>query len=178
MRSCGPSSRGWISRRSLSLSPPELAQAQKPPLFSSRMEPSLGAYTTVSSSRRERVVASTLVGGGGANWGLRALRMLTAAAPPRGFSRSLDSFGWDERTEVVPGKGDAVRVVVTGGLARGGDAPGGRDARDEEREEVKGTSFAVSEEWLDSEGRTCQWSSSDEGAGGCESREAVLGRSW
>lgn len=102
--------------------------------------------------------------------------MLTAAAPPRGFSRSLVSFGWDERTEFVPGKGDAVRVV-TGGLARGGDAPGGREAREEEREEVKGTSFAVSELWLVSEGRTCQCSSSDEGAGGCVSRDAVLGRS-
>jgi hypothetical protein len=104
--------------------------------------------------------------------------MLTAAAPPRAFSRSLASFGWDERTEFVPGKGDAVRVVVTGGLARGGDAPGGREAREEEREEVKGRSFAVSELWLVSEGRTCQCSSSDEGAAGwCVSRDAVLGRS-
>ena len=112
------------------------------------------------------VALSTLAGGDGVNWGLRALRMLTAAAPPRVFSRSLFSLGWEERTEFVPGKGDAVRVVVTGGLARGGDAPGGSEAREEEREEVRGTSLAVSELWLVSEGRTCQCSSSEEGAAG------------
>ena len=83
--------------------------------------------------------------------------MLSAAAPPRrSLSRSLVSLGRGERTELVPENGDAVRVVVTGGLARGGDAPGGREAREDEREEVKGTSFAVSALWLGSEGRTCQ----------------------
>jgi len=91
--------------------------------------------------------------------------MLTAAAPPRGLSRSLVSFGWDERTEFVPGKGDAVRVVVTGGLARGGDAPGGREASEDERDDVKGTSFAVSAVLVESEVRRCQCSSSDEFAG-------------
>ena len=82
--------------------------------------------------------------------------------------------------EFVPGKGDPVLVVVTGGLVSGGDAPGGRgdapggrEAREEEREEVKGTSFVVSAPLFDSEDRTCQCSSSDER---WVSRLAELGR--
>jgi hypothetical protein len=90
--------------------------------------------------------------------------MLTAVAPPRGFSRSLVSFEWDRRTECVLGKSDAVRVVVTGGLTRG-DAPGGREASEDEREDVKGTGLAVSALAVESEVRTGQCSTSDEGAG-------------
>lgn len=89
--------------------------------------------------------------------------MLTAVAPARRSPpRSRVSLLLDERTEGVPGKGDAVRVVFIGGLARGGEAPGGRDASEEERDEVKGKSLAVSELVLVSD-RTCQCSSSDEG---------------
>jgi hypothetical protein len=98
------------------------------------------------------------------NWGLRALRMLTAGlAPRRSLSRSRVSLLRDGRRGGVPGNGDAVRGEVTGGLARGGEAPGGRDASEEEREEVKGTSLGGSGALLGSAARTCQLSSSDEG---------------
>jgi len=52
-----------------------------------------------------------------------------------------------------------------GGLARGGKAPGGSDASEEEREEVKGKILAESGLLLGSAGRTCQFSSSDVVAG-------------
>ena len=99
MRSGGLSSCGWS--RSLSRSPLELAQAQKSP-------------RSLFSSRRERVSTLADGGGGAVNWGLRALRILSAAVLPRPSSRTLVSLRWDEETEFFPGKGDAVFVVVTG----------------------------------------------------------------
>jgi len=92
--------------------------------------------------------------------------MLTAGlALRRSFSRSRVSFGRDERSWGVPGgNGDTVRGELTGwGLATGGEAPGGRDAREEERDEVKGMSLGGSGALLGSAARTCQLSSSDEG---------------
>ena len=56
-------------------------------------------------------------------------------------------------------------MAFTGGLGRGGDAPGGRDASEEDREDVKGKSFGGSEMLLGSEDKTCQFSSSDGGVG-------------
>jgi hypothetical protein len=79
--------------------------------------------------------------------------------------------------EFVPGKGDAVRGVVIGGLAMGGEAPGGNDASEEEREEVNGRSLAASELLLTSDGKTCQFSSSDEGVVWA-SRFSGMGRRW
>lgn len=65
------------------------------------------------------------------------------------------------RTGGVPENADGVvRVAFTGGLGRGGDAPGGRDASEEDREDVKGKSLAESGLLLGS-GKTCQCSSSD-----------------
>ena len=91
--------------------------------------------------------------------------MLTAGlAFRRSLSRSRPSFGADERSWGAPGNGDAVRGELTGGgLGTGGEAPGGRDASEEEREEVKGTSLGGSGALLGSAARTCQLSSSDEG---------------
>ena len=81
--------------------------------------------------------------------------------------------------EGVPEKGDAVRGVLIGGLARGGEAPGGSDASEEERDEVKGRSLAVSELLVGSEGRTCQCSSSDEGVKWWGSRDdGGMARIW
>jgi hypothetical protein len=77
----------------------------------------------------------------------------------------------------VPEKGDAVRGVVIGGLAIGGEAPGGRDAREEEREELNGRTLAVSGLLLTSEGKRCQFSSSDEGVVSV-SRFSGMGRRW
>jgi hypothetical protein len=76
--------------------------------------------------------------------------------------------------EFVPEKGDAVRGVLIGGLAIGGEAPGGRDAREEEREEFNGRILAVSELLLTSEGKRCQFSSSDGGVV-CVSRFSGMG---
>jgi hypothetical protein len=70
---------------------------------------------------------------------------------------------------------DVVRAEFTGGLGRGGEAPGGRDASEEDREDVKGKSLAVSELLLGSEERRCQCSSSD---GGWVSRDEGMRRSW
>jgi len=105
------------------------------------------------------------VGGGGENWGLRALRILTAVgALRRSFSRSRVSLLCGGRTGGVTAYEAGFRVGFTG-LGRGGEAPGGRDASEEDREDIKANSLSGSELLLGSEGKTCHWSSSGGGVG-------------